>query len=50
MKFFKRGSMMQEHRPRQASQRESRRQLDKPAQFLFEFHLDIVAQTLMIDL
>jgi hypothetical protein len=29
MKIFKRGSMMQEHRQHQASQRESEGQLDK---------------------
>jgi hypothetical protein len=43
MKFFKRGSMMQEHLPHQASQRESEGQLDKPVQ-IFEFLLDLMCE------
>jgi hypothetical protein len=42
MKVFKRGSMMQEHPSRQASQRGRQRQLEGPAQ-IFEFSLEVDA-------
>jgi hypothetical protein len=47
MNIFKPGSMMQEHRPHQASQRESRGQLDEPANFFLNFTLIWLHQTLM---
>jgi hypothetical protein len=43
MKIFKRGSMMQEHRPHQASQCGSEGQLDKPSTN-FEFVSKIMHQ------